>query len=130
MVALETGTQWLADYHNLLARHGLDGNALLSNALTPANREQPALFSLAQLLANPDLLQLQVREDYPDADHPRLRKARLSVLHQSLALQIIGPLVIRLFRDGGSVALNPKRVFLCREPVSYTHLTLPTKRIV
>ncbi|HCL37583.1 MAG TPA: hypothetical protein DHW72_04170, partial [Marinobacter hydrocarbonoclasticus] len=89
MVALETGTQWLADYHNLLARHSLDGNALLSNALTPANREQSALFSLAQLLANPDLLQLQIREDYPDADHPRLRKARLSVLHQSLALQII-----------------------------------------
>lgn len=116
MVVLEKATQWLADYHQLLARHGLNGNALLSNALTPANREQPALFSLAQLLANPDLLQQQVREDYPDADHPRLRKARLSVLHQSLALQIIGPLVIRLFRDGGSVALNPKRVFLCREP--------------
>lgn len=113
MVPAEAATQWLTDYHNLLARHGLDATTLMDSALTPANREQPALFSLAQLLANPDLLQQQVLKDYQDADHPRLRKARLSVLHQSLALQIIGPLVIRLFRDGSSAALDPRRVFLC-----------------
>ena len=67
MVALETGTQWLAGYHNLLARHGLDATTLMDSALTPANREQPALFSLAQLLANPDLLQQQVLKYYQDA---------------------------------------------------------------
>ena len=75
MVAAETATQWLTDYHNLLARHDLDATTLMDSALTPANREQPALFSLAQLLANPDLLQQQVLNDYQDADHPRLRIA-------------------------------------------------------
>lgn len=118
MVGANAGTKWLADYHTLLARHDLDRTSLLNNALLPANRQQPALFSLAQILANPSLLEKQVREDYPGAGHPRLRRARVSVLHQSLALQIIGPLVIRLFRDGSSNALNPEQTFLCQEDPS------------
>ncbi len=118
MAGAEAGTDWLVDYHNLLARHDLDRNSLLTSALVPANRQPPALFSLAQVLANPSLLEKQVLEDYPEAGHPRLRRARVSVLHQSLALQIIGPLVIRLFRDGSSIDLNPERIFLCREDSS------------
>ncbi|MCK7543965.1 (2Fe-2S)-binding protein [Marinobacter bryozoorum] len=118
MARAEAGTDRLADYHNLLARHHLDRNALLKRTLSAANRQQPALFSLAQLLANPSLLAKQVLEDYPETEHPRLHRARVSVLHQSLALQIIGPLVIQLFRDGSSIELNPERILLCREDSS------------
>lgn len=123
MVGAEAGTDSLADYHNLLARHGLDRNSLLTSALVPANRQQPALFSLAQLLDTPSRLEKQVLEDYPDAEHPRLHRARVSVLHQNLALQIIGPLVIRLFRDGSSINLNPERIFLIREGYSSEELS-------
>lgn len=123
MVGAEAGTDSLADYHNLLARHGLERNSLLTSALVPTNRQQPALFSLAQLLDTPSRLEKQVLEDYPDAEHPRLRRARVSVLHQSLALQIIGPLVIRLFRDGSSIDLNPERIFLCRKDSSSEELS-------
>lgn len=123
MVGAEAGTDSLADYHNLLARHGLDRNSLLTSALVPTNRQQPALFSLAQLLDTPSRLEKQVLEDYPDAEHPRLHRARVSVLHQNLALQIIGPLVIRLFRDGSSIDLNPERIFLIRESSSSEELS-------
>ncbi|WP_417548593.1 (2Fe-2S)-binding protein [Marinobacter segnicrescens] len=123
MAGAEAGTDSLADYHNLLARHGLDRNSLLTSAPVPANRQQPALFSLAQLLDTPSRLEKQVLEDYPDAEHPRLHRARVSVLHQNLALQIIGPLVIRLFRDGSSIDLNPERIFLCRKDSSSEELS-------
>lgn len=106
------GAVWLADYQRLLARHNLDPSALLNSALTPDTPQQPALFSLAQLLIEPTLLEHQVREECSGAGHPRIQKACVSVLHQSLALQIIGPMVIRLFRDGVGTALDPHRVFL------------------
>ncbi len=108
-----SGDPWLASYHHLLARHELKRHDALNGALAQSSDQPGELFSLAQILAKPALLEEQVLRDYPDAEHPRLRKARISVLHQSLALQVIAPRVIELFRDGVSAPLNPDRIFLC-----------------
>ncbi|WP_323751223.1 (2Fe-2S)-binding protein [Marinobacter sp.] len=112
MAETETGQQWLTDYHRLAASQGLKPHALLNNPPAPDTRQQPVLFSLAQLLEDPELIWQEIQNNYPDADHPRILKARVSVLQQNLSLQIIGPLVMRLFRDGSSIALNPGQVFL------------------
>ncbi|WP_029653169.1 (2Fe-2S)-binding protein [Marinobacter daepoensis] len=110
-----TGELWLADYEHLLASHNLNPSELLNSALAPDTTRQPALFSLAQLLDDPALLEQQVRDECPAAGHPRMHKACVSVLHKNLSLQIIGPMVIRLFRDGVGTALDPHQVFLCKD---------------
>ena len=107
------GDPWLASYRHLLTSHGLSPQNTLNSALAQDAGQRPALFSLAQVLANPELLENQLLENYPDACHPRMHKARVSVLHQSLALQVIAPRVLRLFRDGVCTPLNPDRIFLC-----------------
>ncbi|MBZ0334249.1 (2Fe-2S)-binding protein [Marinobacter sp. AL4B] len=112
MAKTETGRQLLADYHHLAASRCLKANALLESDPLPDIRPQSTLFSLAQLLESPGLIWREIQNNYPDADLPRIQKARVSVLQQNLALQIIWPLVIRLFRDGNSIALNPDQVFL------------------
>lgn len=85
------GDHWLASYRQLLTGHGLSPQNTLNSALAQDAGQRPALFSLAQVLARPELLENQLLEDYPDACHPRMHKARVSVLHQSLALQVIAP---------------------------------------
>jgi ferric iron reductase protein FhuF len=110
---------WLTGYHRLLESHGLNANSILSSALPAEASRRPALFSLAQVLEQPDILSQQIIADHPDANTPRLRKARLSVLHQSLALTVIGPLVIKLFRDGKAAPAAPEHTFL--RPVDDTH---------
>lgn len=113
MVKTEAGHQWLADYHHLAASEGIKPSALLKSDTLSDIHSQSTLFSLAQLLESPGLIWQTIQNNCPDADHPRIRKARVSVLQQDLALQIIWPLVIRLFRDGHTIALNPDQVFLC-----------------
>jgi len=102
----------LTGYYRLLESHGLNTNGVLSGALPAETSERPALFSLAQVLEQPDILSHQILADHPDANTPRLRKARLSVLHQSLALTVIGPLVVQLFRDGKAAPAAPEHIFL------------------
>ncbi|MGC8121698.1 (2Fe-2S)-binding protein [Marinobacter sp. VGCF2001] len=112
MVERDTTPEWLANYHSLMRTHGLQPATELGHALARDDRQKPAILTLAQLLEDPALLDRQTREEYPDATSPRLRKALMSVLHQSLALQIISPLVIQLFRDGEGTRLSPERVVL------------------
>ncbi|MBJ6138994.1 (2Fe-2S)-binding protein [Marinobacter litoralis] len=112
MEKTETDRHWLADYHHLAASRGLKPCALLKSDPLPDIHPDSRLFSLARLLESPELIWRVIRDNYPDADHPRIQKARVSVLQQNLALQIIWPLVLQLFRDGNSIALNPSKVFL------------------
>ncbi|HLV78324.1 MAG TPA: (2Fe-2S)-binding protein [Marinobacter sp.] len=114
MAATEAARDWLADYHRLLARHRLDPTTVLTDAVDQTAPQRPALLSLAQILEQPDRLHHQLTSEHPDSTEPRLRRARMSVLHQSLALQVIAPAVIRLFRDGVGTALDPERIFLCQ----------------
>lgn len=102
----------LAAYQQLLQAHDLDPAQVLNAPQVPEPGDHPALLSLAQILVQPELVEQRIRQYFPDAEHPRTRKARVTVLHQSLALQIIGPQVIRLFRDGVSTPLTPEHLFL------------------
>lgn len=98
------GTDGPERYHQLLRSTGLDARQVLSGALAPFEAPRPALRSLAQYLAQPEQLHQQLREEQPDATTPRLQRAYLSVLQQDLALQVIAPLTLRLFRDGPGAA--------------------------
>ena len=110
---------WLGAYRALLANQGLNAADVLSAALQPAPEPQPALFSLAQMLAQPELLTGQLDQESArkvaarGPEHDRLHRATLTVLHQDFALKIIAPLVLRLFRDGAAPAPDPERIFLC-----------------
>ncbi|HET8848481.1 MAG TPA: (2Fe-2S)-binding protein [Marinobacter sp.] len=113
-----TPWDWPGAYRALLAECDLDAGTVLSGALQPAPDPQPALFSLAQMLEAPGLLIAQLDRaaatgyEPPHPSQQRRRIATLSVLHQDLALRIIAPLALRLFRDGTTPALDPNRVFL------------------
>ncbi|MBI42958.1 (2Fe-2S)-binding protein [Marinobacter lutaoensis] len=106
------GTDGPERYHQLLRSTGLDARQVLSGALAPFEAPRPALRSLAQYLAQPEQLHQQLREEQPDATTPRLQRAYLSVLQQDLALQVIAPLTLRLFRDGQAPLPEPDRIFL------------------
>lgn len=103
--------QWPQRYHDLLATTGLDRDAELGGALQPQERRQPALMSLAQCLSQPERLTRQIRDDYADARTDRALNARLSVLQQDLALNVIAPLTLRLFRHGSAPLPHPDRIF-------------------
>ncbi len=103
---------WPEHYRQLLAGAGLDRDTELAGALQPEDINRPALFSLAQGLREPELLRQQVRTDYPDAQDNRSVTARLSVLQQDLALNIIAPLTLRLFLHGKAPLPDPERIFL------------------
>lgn len=102
------GADWPELYRQLLANSGLSAGSVLGNALQPANLERPALLSLEQCLAKPELLRRQLLRDYPEASASRSMRAHLSVLQQDLALSVIAPLTLTLFRDG-SVAVPEAR---------------------
>lgn len=113
MVAAEAmPLSWPERYSQLLAESGLDFTEVLEESVQPPNLEQPALFSLSQCLAKPELLRSQLRKDYPDTEDPRQLRAALSVVHQDLALSVISPLVIRLFLRGEAPLPDPGRIFL------------------
>ncbi|PHQ24465.1 hypothetical protein CLH62_16310 [Marinobacter guineae] len=103
---------WSERYARLLQASGLDTESVFGQALQPAPGERRALFSLAQCLEQPALLIDQVARDYPHASDARAIRAQVSVLQQDLALSIIGPLTLRLFRDGRSPLPDPDRIFL------------------
>jgi len=103
---------WARKYSQLLSLSGLDRASILNQALQSPNGEQIGLFSLAQCLDDPSLLVRQVGIDYPDSDNPRAVRAVLSVLQQDLALSVIAPLTLRLFRDGHAPLPHASRIFL------------------
>jgi len=104
--------RWAERYGRLLAASGLDREAILSQALQPSAGECRGLFSLKQCLLQPALLRDQLARDYPQVADARTIRARVSVLHQDLALRVIGPLSLRLFRDGKAPVPDPERIFL------------------
>ncbi|MBU2954184.1 (2Fe-2S)-binding protein [Marinobacter sp. F3R08] len=104
--------QWGHQYSHLLTLSGLDRESILDQALPPSSGAQTGLFSLAQCLKEPSLLTRQVGTDYPNNPGPRTLRAFLSVLQQDLALSIIAPLTIQLFRDGHAPLPDPNRIFL------------------
>ncbi len=103
---------WPERYALLLQAAGLDRESVLAQALQPGSGERRALFSLAQCLERPALLIDQLARDYPQASDVRVLRAQVSVLQQDLALSVIAPLILRLFRDGRSPLPDPGRIFL------------------
>lgn len=115
--------RWAGRYGRLLKASGLDREAILSRALQPTAGERQGLFSLKQCLQQPALLTDQLTRDYPQVADGRTIRARVSVLHQELALSIIAPLTLRLFRDGEAPVPEPGRIFLA--PMAHGPEPLP-----
>ena len=115
------GLSWRDLYCQRLKEDGLDPELILTQALCRRDsqgnpQEHPqdslsSLFSLAQCLKNPDLLIQQVRNDYSAAATAQLQRAYLSVIHQDLALSVIAPLTLQLFRMAKSGSPAPTRSF-------------------
>lgn len=103
---------WAREYSHLLELSGLDRESVLNQALQPCIAERSGLLSLAQCLEEPALLVKQAGLDCSDNPGPRAVRAVLSVLHQDLALSVIAPLTLRLFRDGHAPLPDPNRIFL------------------
>ncbi|WP_152207870.1 (2Fe-2S)-binding protein [Marinobacter changyiensis] len=103
---------WAERYARLLASAGVDQEPLLAQASPAAAGVRRGLFSLAHCLEYPALLINQVNADYPHASESRSVRARVSVLQQDLALNVIAPLTVALFRDGQAPLPDPQRIFL------------------
>lgn len=103
---------WLARYRHLLARANLNPESVIDGVLPRSSSDRPALLSLSQCLAQPELLKQQLLGDYPGATDTRALRTLLSVNQQDLALSVIAPLVLTLFRDGRAPLPDPRRVFL------------------
>lgn len=115
-------TDWREHYRRLLAGSDLNTDTVLSQALAltgssrqaqwPSASGQTVPMSLAQCLAEPERLRHQLRKDHPETSDARLMRAHVSVVQQDLALSVIAPLTLRLFRDGEAPVLNENEVFL------------------
>lgn len=110
-------------YDQLLRESGLDRHDILTNALPTDQSRRPAVLSLAQCLDRPHLLTDQVCSDYPHTSNPRSLRAQVTVLQQDLALNVIAPLSLQLFRDGRAPLPNPERMFLA--PVDHAEASAP-----
>lgn len=106
------GNCWSERYEALLAASGLNARTILNGALQPASGERRGLFSLAQCLEQPAILTQQIMQDYPETGGRQAVRAHVSVLQQDLALSVIAPLTLKLFRDGAAPLPNPDRIFL------------------
>jgi len=108
-----TGAErWVDRYDRLLQASGLDRYTILSQSPNAPAQERRGLFSLAQSLKQPELLVHQIRRDYPDASDRKAIRAYASVLQQDLALSVLAPLTLRLFRHGEAPVADPTRIFL------------------
>ncbi|MGM0774721.1 MAG: (2Fe-2S)-binding protein [Pseudomonadota bacterium] len=103
---------WAEQYTGLLESVGLSPESVLTQAIQPSSDERSGLFSLAHCLEYPALLIDQIHTDYPHATDARSVRARVSVLQQDLALNVIALLTLRLFRDGQAPLPNPRHIFL------------------
>ncbi|SNC76030.1 Ferric iron reductase protein FhuF, involved in iron transport [Marinobacter sp. es.048] len=103
---------WAREYSILLSQSGLDQESVVNEALQPSVCARSGLFSLAQCLEQPSLLLNQVAIDYSDNAGSQAVRAFLSVLQQDLALSVIAPLTLRLFRDGQAPLPDANRIFL------------------
>jgi hypothetical protein len=103
---------WAEEYSRLLSQSGLDREAVLAGAMQPTASARSGLFSLAQCLEQPALLLRQIEVDYPNNGGARALRAFLSVLQQDLALSVIAPLTLRLFRDGCAPVPDANQIFL------------------
>ena len=115
-------TDWRECYRQLLASEGHTADTVLGQALTlkessrpkppPSDTNRPTPLSLAQCLAHPQRLLRQLEKDHPECSGARLMRAQVSVLQQDLALSVIAPLTLKLFRDGEAPLPNELEVFL------------------
>lgn len=114
LVAPAPVDSWRGRYWQRLEDDGLDPEQILSQALgsRPSQHNRSKLLSLSQCMAEPDLLLRQVRQDYPQACTAKLQRAYLSVIHQDLALSVIAPLTLKLFRDGTVTLPRPSQIFM------------------
>lgn len=103
---------WPSQYRHLLASANLDAKSVIDEALPPSEQDRPALLSLSQCLTQPELLRHQLLKDYDLVGGARALRTHLSVNQQDLALSVIAPLALVLFRDGRAPLPDARRVFL------------------
>lgn len=100
----------LDTYQLLLEQSGCSASALRPEALAdPVPPDQPTL-SLVDILSKPQAFRALLQGV---ALHQGSETRTLaSVLHQNLALQVIGPLVVELFLDGQTTLPEPATIWL------------------
>lgn len=103
---------WARRYTQLLKNSGLAASSILSQGLQAGPMDVRGFISLAQCLEQPSLLHDRLCDDYRLSNDPGAARAYLSVLHQDLALSVLGPLVLRLFRDGQAPVPSPEHIVL------------------
>ncbi|MEP1214524.1 MAG: (2Fe-2S)-binding protein [Marinobacter sp.] len=69
-------------------------------------------LTLAECLTEPEKLVRNVGHSIPGIGDQKQRRIRASVLHQSLALEVIAPLTMRLFLEGRTPLPSPAGIFL------------------
>src|SRR6056297_319961 len=98
-------------FRESLRAMGLAPAEALGNILEQQCSSGARLFSLAQWMEEPSLLQQQLLTETPHGSDRLLSRARNSVLVQDFALNIIGPLTLRLFKDGEVSIPSPAEIF-------------------
>jgi len=103
---------WAERYAQLLQASGLEPETVLAQPAQTFKQRDEGFLSLAQCLAEPERLIHQVHADCPNVSTPTMRRAYASVLQQDLALNVIAPLAVQLFRDGEAPVADPEQIFL------------------
>lgn len=103
---------WAERYAQLLRASGLNRETALAQPAQTSKGADHGLVSLAQYLAEPERLIDQIHADYPHASTPKMLRACASVLQQDLALSVIAPLILQLFRHGEAAVADPAQIFL------------------
>lgn len=100
----------LDHYPGLLVQAGKSTDDLRATLLPSQPEPTGTALSLASILANPEAFsrQLAVAATHRQTE-PRVLA---SVIHQSLALEVLGPLTMRLFLDGTTQLPDPRNLWL------------------
>lgn len=86
---------WLRDSAGVSEQDIRQSYTLTGHTTLPANA-----LTLAECLEEPERLAREVDQPIPGIGQKKQRRIRVSVLHQSLALEVIAPLTMRLFLEG------------------------------
>ncbi|MDX1754569.1 MAG: (2Fe-2S)-binding protein [Marinobacter sp.] len=100
----------LASYRLLLEQSGCDRDLLRPEPQSTAGKPGKSVVSLANILVHPERFRLLLQG--AAARQGTDTRTLASVLHQNLALQVIGPLVVDLFLDHQTTLAQPASIWL------------------
>ncbi|WP_166268768.1 (2Fe-2S)-binding protein [Marinobacter caseinilyticus] len=103
---------WALRYRRLLEQARITPASLLSHDTSTARARPQDCVRLADCLLNPDRLRARLSQQAGQGVSSRQLRARASVLHQTLALNVIAPLTLRLFLEGQAPVPDSRSIWL------------------